>query len=125
VSFDKKGSNEALSMFQALYEIERTAKELELSTDDIKLMRTEEAVPILETLHDWMQKQYTIAQPKSSFVKALFYCINNWERLTQYVTNGELAIDNNVSEREMKYCWRRSIARKSGGGVMVLNHGHI
>ncbi|MBP9092308.1 IS66 family transposase [bacterium] len=100
---DKKGSNEALAMFQALYEIESTAKELELSTDDIQLMRTEEAVPILETLYTWMQKQYALAQPKSSFAKALYYCIHNWERLTQYVTNGELAIDNNVSEREMKY----------------------
>lgn len=100
---DKNGSNEALAMFQALYEIDRTAKELELSTSDIKLMRTEEAVPILETLHAWMQKQFTLAQPRSSFAKALFYCINNWERLTQYVTNGELAIDNNISEREMKY----------------------
>ncbi|MDP3510579.1 MAG: transposase, partial [Candidatus Melainabacteria bacterium] len=60
-------------------------------------------VPILETLYTWMQKQYTLAQPRSSFAKALYYCIHNWERLTQYVTDGELAIDNNVSEREMKY----------------------
>lgn len=100
---DKNGSNEALAMFQALYEIERTAKELELSTNEIQSMRKEEAVPILETLYTWMQKQYTLAQPRSSFAKALYYCIHNWERLTQYVTDGELAIDNNVSEREMKY----------------------
>jgi len=29
-------------MFQALYEIERTAKELELSMDEIRMMREEE-----------------------------------------------------------------------------------
>ncbi len=45
--------------------------------------RTEEAVPIVATMHVWMQKQYAIAQPRSSFAKALFYCINKWERLTQ------------------------------------------
>jgi transposase len=100
---DKKGCNEALAIFQSLYEIERTAKELELSTDDLTLMRQEEAVPILHTFHAWLQKQYACAQPKSSFAKALFYCINNWKELSQYVTSGALSIDNNISEREMKY----------------------
>jgi transposase len=100
---DRDGCNQALSMFQALYEIERTAKELGLSTDEIKMMREEEAAPLLDTFHAWLQKQYVSAQPKSSFGKALFYCLNNWNELTQYVKDGELRIDNNHTEREMKY----------------------
>jgi transposase len=100
---DKEGCNQALSMFQALYEIERTAKELELPTDEIRMMREEEAVPLLEKFHRWLQRQYVIAQPKSSYGKALFYCLNNWNELTQYVKDGELKIDNNHTEREMKY----------------------
>jgi transposase len=100
---DKDGCDQALAMFQALYEIERTAKELELSTDEIKMMREEEAVPLLTKFHDWLQKQYVRAQPKSPFGKALYYCLNNWNELTQYVTDGELKIDNNHTEREMKY----------------------
>ena len=90
-------------MFQSLYEIERTAKELELSTGELKLMRQEEAVPVLDNFYTWLQKQYACAPPKSSFAKALFYCLHNCQELTQYVTDGDLAIDNNVSEREMKY----------------------
>lgn len=100
---DKDGCNRALSMFQALYEIERTAKELGLSTDEIRLMREQEAVPLLEKFHGWLQQQYAVAQPKSSFGKALFYCLNNWNELNQYVNDGELKIDNNHTEREMKY----------------------
>jgi hypothetical protein len=100
---DKDGCNQALSMFQALYEIERTAKELELSTDEIRMMRDEEAVPLLDNFHDWLQKQYALAQPKGSFGKALFYCLNNWSELKQYTTDGALKIDNNHTEREMKY----------------------
>jgi transposase len=100
---DKKGCNEALVMLQSLYEIKRTAKELELSTGELKLMREEEAVPILDTFYAWLQKQYACAQPKSSFAKALFYCLNNWQELTQYVTCGDLAIDNNLAEQQMKY----------------------
>lgn len=100
---DKDGCNQALSMFQALYEIERTAKELELSTNEIRLMREEEAVPLLDNFYGWLQKQYALAQPKSSFGKALFYCLNNWNELKQYTTDGALKIDNNHVEREMKY----------------------
>ena len=100
---NKDGCNQALLMFQSLYEIERTAKELELSTDEIKIMREQEAVPLLDKLHAWLQEQYAVAQPKSSFGKALFYCLNNWTELKQYVTDGELKIDNNHTEREMKY----------------------
>ncbi len=100
---DKRGCNHALAMFQSLYEIERTAKELDLSCAETKLMREQEAAPLLEQFHCWLQKQYAAAQPKSSFAKALFYCLNNWTELNQYITDGELSIDNNHSEREMKY----------------------
>lgn len=100
---EKHGCNQALLIFQALYEIERTAKELDVSSDELKLMREQESVPLLEKFHKWLQEQYTFAQPKSSYGKALFYCLNNWAELTQYVKDGELKIDNNHTEREMKY----------------------
>jgi transposase len=100
---DKVGANQALLMFQALYEIEETARQLQLPTEDIKLMREQESVPLLNNFHTWLEKQYTLAQPKSSFGKALFYCLNNWNELCQYVMDGDLKIDNNHSEREMKY----------------------
>lgn len=78
---NKDGCNQALLMFQALYEIERTAQELAVSTDELKLMREQEALPLLDTFHSWLQSQYIVAQPKSSFGKALFYCLNNWDEL--------------------------------------------
>lgn len=100
---DRQGCNHALTMFQSLYEIERTARELNIKSDDLKLMREQEAVPLLDNFHAWLQAQYALAQPKSSFGKALYYCLNNWTFLTQYVTDGDLRIDNNHTEREMKY----------------------
>jgi len=100
---DKSGCDKALSMFQALYEIERTAKNLGLTAPQIKSMRQEESVPILNKMHEWLLEQYKLALPQSSFGKALFYCLNNWTELKQYVSAGELSIDNNISEREMKY----------------------
>lgn len=100
---DKQGCNHALAIFQSLYEIERTAKELELEAPALKIMRQEEAVPILNKFQEWMLEQYKAAQAQSTYSKALFYCLNNWNELSQYVIDGDLSIDNNISEREMKY----------------------
>lgn len=100
---NKQGCNQALLMFQSLYEIERTAKELKLPSDQLQLMREQEAAPRLETFKEWLQKQYATAQPKSTYGRALFYCLNNWTYLVQYLTDGDLKIDNNHTEREMKY----------------------
>jgi transposase len=44
---DKKGCNEALAMFQSLYEIERTAKDLDLSTDALKCCARKKLCPSL------------------------------------------------------------------------------
>ncbi|MBX9769838.1 MAG: IS66 family transposase [Candidatus Obscuribacterales bacterium] len=107
---DRDGCNKALAVFQSLYEIERTAKELQLSAPEIKMMREQEAVPILEQFHSWLKEQYMVTPPTSSFGKALYYCLNNWNELNQYVQSGALSIDNNISEREMKYI---AMGRKS------------
>lgn len=50
------------------------------------------------------------ALPKSAFGKAVAYCLNNWDALTAYLQDGELTIDNNCAEREMKTV---AIGRKS------------
>jgi hypothetical protein len=42
--------------------------------------------------------------------EAIGYALNNWEALRRYTEAGFLAIDNNVSEREMK---RIAIGRKN------------
>ncbi len=91
---DKEGCNHALTIFQSLFEIERTAKELGLEAPAVKSMRQEEAVLILNEFHKWLQEQYKFAQLQSSFGKALFYCLNNWNELCQYVIDGDLKIDN-------------------------------
>lgn len=106
----KVKSEEALRIYQRLFEIEKTAKELNLSSEDIKLMREQEAKPILDEFKTWLDKEQTMALPKSSFGKAVNYCINNWQHLTEYLSDGDLSIDNNIAEQEMK---RIAMGRKA------------
>lgn len=107
---NKEACAEALRMYHDLYEIERTAKDLELNSAQIKQMRDEEAKPILDKLKAWLDKQSLTALPKSSFGQAVNYCLNNWQALCMYLADGDLSIDNNVAEREMKHI---AIGRKN------------
>lgn len=99
---NKNSSEYALALIQKLFEIESTAKELELDFEQTQLMREQESLPILANFYQWLQEQAIIALPKSSLGKAVSYCLNNWEALTCYTAFGGLDIDNNVCEREMK-----------------------
>lgn len=93
---------EMLRMFFDLFEIERDARELELSADDVKQMREQESKPILNKMKTWLDAQVLIALPKSSFGKAVNYCLNNWTELTNYLLDGNLRAENNLAEQEMK-----------------------
>ena len=73
-------------------------------------MRQDLAVPILGQFHAWLTAQRPQVLPKSPMGEAIGYALNNWEALRRYTEAGFLAIDNNVSEREMK---RIAVGRKN------------
>ena len=51
-----------------------------------------------EKFFDW--KEHLL--PKHPMAEAIKYALGNWEELNAFVADGAVAIDNNVSEREMK-----------------------
>ena len=95
---DPKRAGEALAMIQDLYEIERKAREQELSFDQIKELRQNEAVPILDKLENWLIDQSIKVLPKSAIGIAVNYTKNLWPRLRRYVDDGRFQIDNNLIE---------------------------
>lgn len=118
----KSKSEEALRFFRRLFEIEKTAKELGINAAERKLMREQEAKPILDEFKKWLDAARLIALPKSSFGKAVGYCLNNWTALTAYLEDGDLSIDNNIAEQQMKRvaCGRKSwlfLGSENGGGT--------
>ncbi|MCK4919533.1 MAG: IS66 family transposase [Bacteroidales bacterium] len=65
----------ALKKIQALYKIERDAREQELSFDQRKVLREKESLPILLELENWMKNQLSEVLPKSSIGKAITYTL--------------------------------------------------
>lgn len=105
---DALRAHQALASYRQLYELERGAKDF---SDAQRLqMRQELSLPILGQFHEWLAAQRPQVLPKSPMAEALGYALNNWAALVRYTEAGFLAIDNNVSEREMK---RIAIGRKN------------
>lgn len=105
---DALRSHQALAYYRQLYELERATKDF--SEGQRLQMRQDLALPILERFHDWLVELRDAILPKSPMAEAVGYALNNWTALIRYTEAGFLAIDNNVSEREMK---RVAIGRKN------------
>lgn len=65
-------------------------------------LRKEKAVPLLTSLCHWLHEQKAQVLPKSPIAAAINYVLNQWEALQRYTTDGDLHIDNNISERTLK-----------------------
>jgi transposase len=99
---DAMRARHVLEQMQLLYEIERKAKEEELTQTQTTDLRQKEALPILESLGSWMKQAYTQVLPRSVIGKALGYSIERWDALCLYTTDGRLNIDNNPVENAIR-----------------------
>jgi transposase len=90
----------AKAWVRRLYDVEDEAKKL-TSAERLQL-RQEKSVPLLESFHQWLVAQKAQVLPKSPIAVAINYVLNQWEALKRYTTDGDLHIDNNISERTLK-----------------------
>lgn len=90
----------AKAWVRRLYDVEDEAKQLS-SAERLRL-RQEKSVPLLESFHQWLLAQKARVLPKSPLALAINYVLNQWEALKRYTTDGDLHIDNNISERTLK-----------------------
>ena len=65
-------------------------------------LRKEKAVPLLTSLRQWLVEQKEQVLPKSPIAAAINYMLNQWDALNRYTSDGDLHIDNNISERTLK-----------------------
>jgi transposase len=103
--YEARGSDLAratvgLSYIGLLYKLERKARGM--SSDERQALRQRVAVPTLEALHGWLQREHRNVLPKSPLGTAISYIRSNWEALRRYCEDGDLAIDNNASERSLR-----------------------
>jgi transposase len=93
-------ANVAISTIQKLYAIEKRTKLL--SAKERQKIRRKEALPILDKFKKWLDETTQTLLPKNYLGTAVSYTLNYWQALTRYVENGELGIDNNITERDIR-----------------------
>lgn len=97
---DRDRSAHALKVFQQIYDIERQIKNL--SAEERKEVRQQSTLPKLNELHQWIVEQYKAVTPTSPVGKAMAYSMKLWKGLTAFTTDGQLEIDNNRIENEIR-----------------------
>lgn len=91
---------EGLALCNALFEVERRLKEA--TAEERHAARLEESRPILDRMAAWLESQRARVLPKGLLGTAITYCTNQWPKLTAFLQDGRLEIDNNRSERAIK-----------------------
>ena len=90
----------ALEQFAKVYDIERDAKEL--NTDERQAMRQQHSKPILDALHEWMTLHRQKLPDSTATAKALDYSLRRWTALTRFIDDGQLPVDNNWIENQIR-----------------------
>src|SRR5690606_27655954 len=93
-------AEQALQYISQLYDIERQVKDL--PAQDRWRIRQEQARPMADTLHQWMLAQRQRVPEGSATAKALDYSLKRWGALTRYLDDGQLPIDNNHIEQQIR-----------------------
>jgi transposase len=103
-----RDANQVLAWIQQLYDIEDRA--LDFTAAERQALRQQESVPILDRIENYLDDLSRKTLPKSALGKAVTYARNQRAALRQYVSDGRLTIDNNVSERTVRL---QAIGRKN------------
>ena len=99
---DRERAQQALKLFQPLYDIEREAREQNLSYDQRKLLRQDKSIEKLQLLEAWLKENIIQVLPKSVMGGAIAYTLNLWPRLIRYTDDGRYEIDNNLVENSIR-----------------------
>ena len=90
----------AMELIQQLYAIERHLRENDADAPQRRRYRQTEAAPVLHSLKQWLEQNP--GQPGTPWHKAVRYTLKRWEKLTRYVEDGRIEIDNNLVENAIR-----------------------
>jgi transposase len=91
---------QALKFFQELYKVEREVQDS--ACEGRRAARQERSKKIADALQQWLLEQRQKVPDGSATAKAIDYSLKRWAALTRYIDDGELPIDNNWVENQIR-----------------------
>ena len=93
-------AGQACAYISQLYDVEREVKHL--SADERLQIRQAKSKPLANAFQEWMLLQRQKITDGSATAKALDYSLKRWGALTQFLDDGQLPIDNNWIENQIR-----------------------
>jgi transposase len=93
-------AEQAVAQIAQIYAIEREAKHL--GHDERLRVRQTKSQPLVDTLYEWLSLNRQKVPEGSATAKAIDYSLRRWTALTQFLRDGQLPIDNNWVENQIR-----------------------
>ena len=97
---DSPIGDQALETIGLLYEVEREIADK--PPDERRRIRQAKSRPIVEKLREWLIHQRAELTNGTRTAKAIDYSLKRWEALARYLDDGEVPIDNNWIENQVR-----------------------
>ncbi len=100
-ALSKTYAKEAVALIGKLYKVEREIKDK--PPDEKRTIRAEQSHPIIEQIRTWLDDRFFAAHKQGGAIARAFTYLNNqFSKLTVYLKDGRLAIDNNAAENHVR-----------------------
>ena len=99
---DNRLATEALCFIRKIYKVESDADKAGLNADERKEQRLKISYPTIRLFETWMKETYLKVLPNSKMGDAIEYTYSLLPRLSRYVNDGRINIDNNLIENAIR-----------------------
>ena len=93
-------AHQMVALIHKLYQVERSVREK--TPQERKAIRQARARPILDKIKVWLDEKVLQVLPKSPLGEAITYTTGLWPKLTTYLEDGHIEIDNNKIENAIR-----------------------
>ena len=95
-------ATEALCFIRKIYKVESDANKAGLNADERKEQRLKISYPTIRLFETWMKETYLKVLPNSKMGDAIEYTYSLLPRLSRYVNDGRINVDNNLIENAIR-----------------------
>lgn len=95
-------ATEALCFIRKIYKVESDANKAGLNADERKEQRLKISYPTIRLFETWLKETYLKVLPNSKMGDAIEYTYSLLPRLSRYVNDGRINIDNNLIENAIR-----------------------
>jgi hypothetical protein len=107
-----------------VYGFDAQARDKEMSSQERLVFHQTHSGPVMDELHRWLQEQLEQrkVEPNSVLGKAMGYLLKHWSKLTLFLREPGVPLDNNICERALKMAIlhrKNSLFYKTQNGARV------